>query len=81
MATVKATRDLHDTTYPSDNEDDKNGVAHVEKVEAVGSNGGFDDSIENTKPAAIVWMITACVAMGGFLFGTPIAHIITRSDH
>lgn len=48
----------------------KGETTHVEKVDKVESDSGFDDSIEHTKPAAIVWMITACVAMGGFLFGT-----------
>lgn len=43
---------------------------HVEDVRISSIEGDFDNSIDDTKPSAAVWMIVFTVAMGGFLFGT-----------
>ena len=46
------------------------GADHVEKLDTTKSTpNNLYDSIEQTKPSNSVWLITATVAMGGFLFG------------
>ncbi|CAN6613307.1 myo-inositol transporter 1 [Trichomonascus vanleenenianus] len=47
---------------------EKNDETHVEDI-SLASPDSFNDSIEETTPGKYVWLITATVAIGGFLFG------------
>ncbi|KAH8669095.1 general substrate transporter [Xylariales sp. PMI_506] len=42
---------------------------HIEKSQSLDNNENYEDSIEQTKISRAVWLITATVATGGFLFG------------
>lgn len=44
-------------------------VSHVDKLDKIDRIANYDDSIESTKVATAVWLITFTVATGGFLFG------------
>lgn len=55
---------------PEDDDVKDYGADHVEKLDTTKSTTeNLSDSIEQTKPSNSVWLITATVAMGGFLFG------------
>lgn len=68
----------HVPSHPEDDVKDY-GADHVEKLDTTKSMPeDLYNSIEQTKPSNSVWLITATVAMGGFLFGWSYSMKYTR---